>query len=249
MALPSFPTAMAMTAVQFGIVMTPVFIYGAVRRSKEMLIGTATATGVGMLAAAILFTPSFGFFASFKFNWLQKLVAFLCVFFLPSVLRIKRTDCGFVLPERPSAWAFGLLVGFLYAAIDVLTTTEHSVPSTEKILFEFSMPGLQEEPLYRGLMLCVFDNCFGRPWKLLGVEFGLGCIVTSVLFAVGHLVMLDQKWNIVSVPDPLVWINMLIFGFAMCWLRYKFNSMWPAVLAHNADNGFAQLGSMLLAKH
>jgi len=248
MALPPFSTAMAVTAFQFGIVSAPMAVYAAVRRSKEIGIASLLTFALGFVQTAILFAPSFGWLSTLQYNWLQKALVVLCLLLLPRLCGLSRSDCGFGLPKGRWALPIGLLIGLFFAVFDSLTDTDRSSPSLETILFQLTMPGLQEELLYRGLMLCIWDRCLGRPWKAFGVQFGAGCLITTVLFTLGHLVSLDKDWHPIFSPDPLGWINFVLFCLSMCWLRYKFESVLPAVLAHNADNGFDRIIALLIAR-
>lgn len=248
MSLPAFPRAIAMTAIQLGIVLTPIAIYGAVKRSKLIVRVSAVTFILVGFQAAILFTESFGVLNTLQYNWLQKLFVFLSAFFLCKPLGVTPKECGYLLPNSSKAFLFALLIGFMYALIDSMATAEHIAPSVETILFQLSMPGLQEEPLYRGLLLCYWDKALGRPWKVLGVEVGAGCLITTAVFTVGHLVGLDKNWSLTCNADIVEWLNFVVFCFVMCWLRYKFESVWPCVLAHNADNGFAKLISLAIAR-
>ena len=248
MALPAFPQAMAMTGVQLAIVLTPIVIYGAVKRSKIILRVSAITFFLMLFQSAILYTESFGALSTLQYNWLQKLIVFLAVVFLCKPLGVTAKECGYYLPN--SRWAFGcaLLIGSVYAVLDTLSAAEHVAPSLETILFQLSMPGLQEEPFFRGMLLCFWDKNLGRPWKVLGVEAGAGCLIGTALFTVGHLVALDKNWSLTCNTDIIEWINFVVFCLVMCWLRYKFDSVWPCVLAHNADNGFGKLISLGIAR-
>lgn len=248
MALPAFPQAMAMTAIQLGIVLAPIAIYGAVKRSKLIVRVSAVTFVLVAFQAAILFTESFGALSTLQYNWLQKLFVFLSAVFLCKPLGVTPKECGYFLPNSRKAFLFALLIGFTYAAIDSVAAAEHIKPSLETVLFQFSMPGLQEEPFYRGSLLCYWDKHLGRPWKVLGVDVGAGCLITTAVFTVGHLVGLDKNWSLTCSTDLVEWINFVVFCFVMCWLRYKFDSVWPCVLAHNADNGFAKLISLAIAR-
>jgi len=247
MALPVFSMAMAATTMQLSIVLSPVIAYGVISRSKNILTASLLTIGISFVIAAILFMPNFGWLANLHYNWLQKLLAFLCIILLPRLLSYDKSVCGFGAPKASTAFATGLLIGLLFAFLDSLMTVEHSVPKLETVLFELSMPGLQEEPLYRGLLLCIWDKYLGRPWKAFGVEFGGGCVITTSLFTVSHLITLDRSWHPIVNLDPLQWFNFAIFCMTMCWLRYKFDSAWVSVIAHNADNGICFLLSGLIA--
>jgi hypothetical protein len=61
------------------------------------------------------------------------------------------------------------------------------------------------------------------------------------------MVALDSNLHPIFNPDALVWLNLVVFCLAMGWLRYRFESVWPSVIAHNVDNGFAKIISALAA--
>ncbi|MBA3857292.1 MAG: hypothetical protein C0507_10330 [Cyanobacteria bacterium PR.3.49] len=243
MALPPFPQAMAMTAVHLSIVFVPIAIYGAVKRDKDVFRVSLVTIALVLMQAALLFMVSIGWFKHLQFNWLQKLFVFLSAIFLCRPLGVTPKECGYLLPTSPKACLYALAFGLIYASIDLAGIEEHSVPTLEAVLFQLSMPGLQEEPFYRGLLLSIWDKHFGRPVKFLGVNFGIGALVTTVIFTISHLVLLDENWKLLVNPNVLEWLNFVVFCLFMCWLRYKFESVWPCVLAHNFDNGFVKLFS------
>jgi membrane protease YdiL (CAAX protease family) len=240
---------MAMTAVQLSIVFVPIAIYGVVKRSKEIFRLSAVTVVLVFMQAAILYMVSFDSLSTLQYNWLQKFIVFICAILLCKPLGVTPKECGYFLPSSRSALLFALLIGTVYAGIDIVGIEEHKVPTVETVLFQLTMPGLQEEPFYRGLLLSLWDKHFGRPIKVLGVNFGLGSVITTAIFTVLHLVFLDENWKVAVNPNVLEWINFIVFSFVMCWLRYKFESVWPCVLAHNFDNGFVKLFSWFVSTH
>ena len=46
--------------------------------------------------------------------------------------------------------------------------------------------GCGEEILYRGYIQSRVNESFGRPWRFMGVEFGMGLLVSSLLFGFLH---------------------------------------------------------------
>lgn len=248
MVLPAYPQAMASTAVQLAIVLVPLAIYGAVKRSKEIVCVAALAFPLVAFQAAILFSENLSCLSTLQYNWLQKFIVFLSAIFLCKPLGVSPKECGYFLPNSPRALLFAASFGLIYAVLDSLSAAEHVKPSVETILFQLSMPGLQEEPFFRGLLLAILDKGLGRPWKVLGVEAGIGCIVATAIFTVSHLVSFGNNWAFEINPNFGEWINFVIFCLVMCWLRYKFDSVWPCVLAHNFDNGFAKLISWAMAR-
>ncbi|MDR3615389.1 MAG: CPBP family intramembrane metalloprotease [Candidatus Obscuribacterales bacterium] len=241
MTLPTFSYSIALAATQLGIVLAPIITYGACRRSKKICAAALLTLALGLLQSAILFAPNFGCLAWLQYNWLQKVTMLLCTLALARRFGFSSADCGFAPPKYRSALVVGLFVGILFVGIDAMTGLPNSRPSTETVLFQLTIPGLHEEFFYRGLLLCIWDKCFGRPWSACGVEFGAGCIITTLLFTVGHQVALDDHWKVNVNLDILGWIDLVLFSLAMCWLRYRSGSVWPAVIAHNANNGLVQV--------
>lgn len=55
------------------------------------------------------------------------------------------------------------------------------------VIWQFIFSGFGEEIHYRGYYQPRINEEFGRPFKFLGVEFGLGLIVASLLFGLSHV--------------------------------------------------------------
>jgi hypothetical protein len=49
---------------------------------------------------------------------------------------------------------------------------DHERASAETIAFQLSLPGLEEEPFYRGVLLLALDRAFAGRIRALGVEWG-----------------------------------------------------------------------------
>jgi hypothetical protein len=88
---------------------------------------------------------------------------------------------------------------------------------------------LPEEAFYRGYLQTSFDDVWPKRTKVLGAELGLGVVVTSALFAIGH-VLTDFHPNRLAVFFPS-----LVFG----WLRAKSGGIGAAVVFHALCNLFA----------
>jgi hypothetical protein len=86
---------------------------------------------------------------------------------------------------------------------------------------------------------------------LVATQFGIvlapiltygACRPSKKIFVATLLTLILGFLQAASVDlDLLGWINLAIFSLAMCWLRYPSGSVWPAIIAHNANNGLYQL--------
>jgi CAAX protease family protein len=81
---------------------------------------------------------------------------------------------------------------------------------------------LIEEVMFRGVLLSAL---------MRRLSTGLSVTICAVLFGAVHLGGLDFQWY--ALP------NLILLAAALCWLRLKSASLWPAILAHGVYNLFA----------
>lgn len=81
---------------------------------------------------------------------------------------------------------------------------------------------LVEEVLFRGALLARLRVRLGDGWAIA---------ITSVIFGAVHLPDLGWLWY--AVP------NLILVGVFCGWLRVRSGSIWPAYVAHAANNGLA----------
>jgi uncharacterized protein len=54
------------------------------------------------------------------------------------------------------------------------------------VIWQFALSGFGEEFIYRGYVQSRLNQAFGRPMRLLGIQFGPGLIIASLLFGLLH---------------------------------------------------------------
>lgn len=81
---------------------------------------------------------------------------------------------------------------------------------------------IPEEMFYRGYMQSRFDEVFPPRWNVLGTTVGPGLLLTCVLFAFGHSIVLVQWWHVFIVVPSLA------FG----WLRARTGDVIAGALFH-----------------
>jgi len=100
------------------------------------------------------------------------------------------------------------------------------------IIWQFFISGFGEEIRYRGYFQSRINAEFGRPYKFLGVNFGIGLIIASVLFALSHVF---NPFNPLVGQFELAWfwgIWMFFSGLLFGLLREKTNSLLTCALLH-----------------
>lgn len=113
----------------------------------------------------------------------------------------------------------------------------------ETLAFQLTMPGLAEELVYRGVFIALLHqalytdpstrtNDAGRRWPV---------VITAVAFGAWHGLSVDAGqvgFDALAASFPF------IGGLAYGWLRERTGSLLFPVLAHNAGNTDAFLGSL-----
>ena len=98
-------------------------------------------------------------------------------------------------------------------------------------LFAVALP---EEVFHRGYLMSALEQRWPPTRKLFGVPFGWAAVLSSVLFALGHLVAVPNTARLATFFPALVF----------AWLWRRSNSLWAPALFHVASN---LLMDMLLA--
>ncbi|MBN2804093.1 MAG: CPBP family intramembrane metalloprotease [Deltaproteobacteria bacterium] len=124
----------------------------------------------------------------------------------------------------PALW--GLKNAFF--SLDNFKASHNLLQSSAVHLFIVAIP---EEFFYRGYLLGRFDEIFTSRKKILGVETGPGLYISSLLFAIGHFII---------IPEPsrlLVFFPSLVFG----WLKYRQKDINSSVMYHGGSNIFMNI--------
>ena len=131
--------------------------------------------------------------------------------------------------DKPPWQNIGVVSGFLLFPVASLISTKLGSVIVAIIYF-YLFVALSEETLFRGYIQSRLNSVFGRPKHFLGVSWGWGLIISSVLFGLWHL-----GWK----PGTLEWPHVLwtmfaglIFGF----VREKSEGVIAPALLHGIMN-------------
>ncbi|GLQ90392.1 hypothetical protein GCM10007898_39670 [Dyella flagellata] len=155
-------------------------------------------------------------------------------------LQAEPPGLGFSAPSTSRWYYSALLVGVVMPPLGALLTQllAHGHEVTQNVqelsqhasgylrlplaIVAVSVGPMIEELMFRGVLLSAL---------LHRMSTGLSIALCAALFGVMHLVGLDFQWY--ALP------NLMLFAAALCWLRLKSGSLWPAILAHGMYNLFA----------
>lgn len=186
----------------------------------------------------VRFVPNWG-----NWNWQGKLLEaawpVLLALALPAAFPARRL--GLTLPEGRRSWRTLAITCALYIIVAIAVFLSlgarfgiHGTPAT--FAYEATMPGLGEELMYRGLLLMLLNEAFGRPWKFAGIQFGWGFIIVTAMFGFLHGVDVEPGQAQLA---HVYWSGMIfpaLIGVVLAWLRERTGSVWPGVIFHNVVN-------------
>lgn len=198
------------------------------------------------LATALVFandamlTRGFGLIADLvpdsEWNWQGKLMA-LCLSLVVAALGMFGwRRAGFTLRQspgslRPAAFVFAAYALFFLLIAFAFDTGDATV---ETVAFQLTMPGLEEEIFYRGILLLALNEAFRGRIRLMGIDWGWGALLSSLVFGLAHAVSYSAAEGF--AVDPVYLGLTAIPSLLAVWLRERTGSLLLPIVAHNLGN-------------
>lgn len=173
-------------------------------------------------------------------NWQGKLLALAATLAIAALPAFGWRRCGLTLSQAPGSLRAAIPVVALYCAVFVVLAFMFpgGKPNGEEVAFQLTMPGLEEEPFYRGILLFALDRAFTGRVRFLGVDWGWGAVLSCGLFGMAHaLDVSDGRFSF----DPIVMALTALPSFIAVWLRLRTGSVLLPILLHNFGNSFSLL--------
>ena len=173
-------------------------------------------------------------------NWTGKALALAGTLAIARLPAFGWPRVGLTLRQNPGSLRAAIPVALLYCGFFLsLALAFTSRPaSAEDVAFQLTMPGLEEEPFYRGTLLFALDQAFRGRARFLGVEWGWGAVLSSFAFGLAHaLSYSDGAFSL----DPLTMALTALPSFIAVWLRHRTGSLLLPVVLHNFGNAIGML--------
>jgi membrane protease YdiL (CAAX protease family) len=215
-----------------------------VLRRRDFSVGWLLVAAALVLVNDALLTNGYGLIPNLlpdsDWNWQGKALALVATLLIASLPVFGWRRSGLTLAQAAGNLKASIPVVLLYIAfftgIAWLFPTEPA--SAETIAFQLTMPGLEEEPFYRGVLLFALDRAFQGRKKLLGVEWGWGAILSCVVFGLAHAFgFSDGQFSF----DPLTMALTAVPSLIGVWLVLRTRSVLLPVVLHNFGNAITLL--------
>ncbi len=173
-------------------------------------------------------------------NWQGKLLALAATLAIAALPIFGWGRVGLTLAQAPGSLKSALPVLVLYCAffVGIAVAFPGGTASGEDIAFQLTMPGLEEEPFYRGILLFALDRAFAGRVRFLGVDWGWGAVLSCLLFGVAHAFGFS---NGQFSFDALTMALTALPSFIAVWLRLRTGSLLLPILGHNFGNAISML--------
>lgn len=176
--------------------------------------------------------------AASDWNWQGKLLALGASLAIAAYPALGFARSGITLRQNVAGWpvtyAVAAVLGGVFAALALALPADPADADT--LAFQLTMPGLEEEIFYRGILLLALNEAFRGRWHFLGIDWGWGALLSSLMFGLGHA--LDVGSDGVNF-DALA---MAVTGgpaLLLVWLRERTGSLFLPVIMHNYANSIS----------
>jgi membrane protease YdiL (CAAX protease family) len=171
-------------------------------------------------------------------NWEGKLLALGLSVSIAAGLGMARTGLRLRL-DRTGLLGASVLSGLIVLVFVILAVAlPDPEPDLDALAFQLTMPGLDEEIFYRGVLLFMLNEAFGRPVRVFGASMGWGAPLSCLAFGLAHaLGCSDGRFTF----DPLLMVATGGPALLLVWLRERTGSVLLPILLHNFANSIPRL--------
>jgi membrane protease YdiL (CAAX protease family) len=169
-----------------------------------------------------------------------KVMALIATLVIAAHPAIGWSRAGLTLRQNPNGsgltYTVMALTVLLFAAL-AFSQPNESVDA-DTLTFQLTMPGIEEETFYRGLLLFALNETFRGRWRIAAIDLGWGGIIATFLFGLTHaLGYSDGAFSFDVMTMAMTGIPALI----LLWVRERTGSVaWPVIL-HNFANSASHL--------
>lgn len=171
-----------------------------------------------------------------NWNWSGKIYAITGSIVFYQVFKTSFSRYNFItFKQRDNSFrtrAILLLLVFLLTIIYAFWAVRNDTTRLEDLLFQSSMPGIDEELAFRGIMLGLLSNALSPKFKLGFINLGNpALLITAMLFGFAHSLHISPDWDLHQ--NWTEFITTFIFGWLLGWMTIKSGSILMPILIHN----------------
>ncbi len=172
-----------------------------------------------------------------QMNWQGKVNSYILAFtFFFFYRKFPIDEYGFTLKQKENSHKYFLkiLIGFTLFALIYSHLIERYSSEIENILFQLTMPSIVEEIVFRGILLGLLNQVFIKSFRIGKTYFGMGVIITSILFGLWHGLSIDTSLGFNLYWVPLIYTT--VIGFILALIKERTGSILGPIILHIVIN-------------
>jgi membrane protease YdiL (CAAX protease family) len=168
-------------------------------------------------------------------NWLGKAMALIVTLAVASHPAFGWKRSGLTLRQNKEGLPSALIVSAALVALFtwLALSSDDGSATTEAMAFQLTMPGLEEEPFFRGVFLLALNEALRGRIRALGIEWGWGAFLSSTMFGLAHAFGFDGD---AFSFDLMTFLMTGVPALILVWLRERTGSLLLPILLHNFGN-------------
>lgn len=228
------------------IILVPFAILAANKKSKENFLRIFFFALIYIIYQLILVLPKLSSALNFiggNWNWEGKLFGIIWGIICYFIFRKYFSENDFFTFKQDrngfkTALIATIISVLLVTAIAYLTGEDKF--NVETLAFQLTMPAIDEEIMFRGILLGLLMTALRDKISFLGNP---AILLTAILFGFIHALTLEKDFSVNF--EPIYFLHTGIGGFVFGWITVKSRSILLAVLAHGLANFLAALATMI----
>lgn len=218
-------------------------VLGLVDRKNFSFAWLLVAAGL-VLMNDVLLTNAHGLIPNFippsSWNWQGKLLALIGTLAVASLPAFGWQRSGLTLTQTPGSLKACLPVAIAYCLffVAIALAFPNEDATAETVAFQLTMPSLEEEAFFRGILLLALYEAFAGRINKVGVEWGWGAVTSCLLFGLTHAFSYSDGS---FAFDPIYMGLTAIPSFLAIWMRLRTGSLLLPVIMHSAGNSIPLL--------
>lgn len=223
------------------IVAMAIFVFGVLRHEIRIAHLFGAIFVLVCYGASIVWLPDFFTWPTWvnglSWNWTGKFLSIIVTLTLITAWPgLSFADVGLTFRQNEGSFGPAILAAALLCASAILLqtyVTDGTDTKIETLLFEATMPGIDEELAFRGLIAVLVARAFVHQVPVLGAPMGWGDLALCLVFGAGHgLLFMQQQLHF----DWMSFAYTGLIGSGLLWIRQRTGSLLLPVLTHNAVN-------------